>query len=390
LNGLFGLLAIPLTLFMLRRWLFLTVALPKLPANKNLSSAPLPDLLLLVPAHNEADRISELLAQLEQLDYPDLQLHIMVIDDGSDDDTGVQLKRWAASRSAVSCLQLPTQIGKSAALAVALQRSVFGEHIVVMDADDRPDPEGLRRLVAAFSDLDIGAVSGARWIANPAQSWTSSYAHIENRVHQRITMVAKDRLGLAPALLGSNCAYRRTALISAGGFEPGFFLEDSDLTLRLTQAGWRTRYLPAARSEHAAATAPKAYWRQHRRWSAGFGQVSRARLPMIWRDRRLPLLLRLELTLFAVGYLDRLFMLMGLIAILAGWAPGWFFIVWLLALLSPFVQVLAALALSGTVLSFWPRILVLPLFYGIDLAAALAGLLPGFGSTTGIWRDESA
>ncbi|MGH2522872.1 MAG: glycosyltransferase, partial [Anaerolineales bacterium] len=250
-----------------------------------------------------------------------------------------------------------------------------GEFIVIYDADHHPAPESLRALVAPFAEPAVAAVSGQMRVSNGQASPAAFYTAVESLVNQLITMRGKDRVNLAPAILGSNCAYRRAALDAVGGFRPGALLEDSDLTLAFALAGWRTRFAPESVSEHHAPTSLRGYIKQHLRWNRGFHQVSGGRLASIWANPRLSPLLKLELTFFALGYADRLALVAGaLFTTVDLLQPGTFGFplwVWLVYFGLPALEMLAALSLAHAPADMVARLIYVPLFFLLDIGIAL-------------------
>lgn len=386
--------AVILALFILRRWLFLAAALlsPRRRPARDPEDAGTSTVLLLVPVHSEAKRLPALLPALARLDYPSHALTIVFVDDASTDNTAALVQAFINDRSQWHLLALPRRVGKAAALNEAIARFSQGELVAVYDADERPRSDALKRLVTAFGDPLVGAVSGRRAVANPLVSSIAAYATYENVVHQLVTMQAKETLRLAPAILGSNCVYRRAALEGVGGFRPGALLEDSDLTLRLARDGWRLRFLPGAVSFHAVPQTANAYWRQHRRWHAGFQAVARQQgLPTL-ADRRLPRLLRLELMLFSLGYADRLALLAflgtGILRPGQGWRQHLRRSLLFFALLAPFAQTALALYRARAPRPLWLRMPLLPLFFLLDAAAAMAGTVSALLRSPVPWRQE--
>ncbi len=377
-----ALVAAALLLFTARRWVYLWAAgwraLPAPPPPD-----PLPAVLLLVPARDEAANLPACVDALAVLDYPPDRLRVVFVDDGSRDDGHRLLADRVAARPGWALLRLPAGRGKAAALNAALDRFPEGELVVVVDADDRPAPDALRALVRPFADPAVGAVTGRRRVANPLASPAAGQAALEALVHQEITLRARDRLDLAPPLLGSNCAYRRAALDAMGGFTPGALLEDSDLTVRLALAGWRLRFAPAALSRHEAPVTFRAYWRQHTRWAHGFGDVAGAHLGPVLRQPGLRLALRLELVLFSLGYLDRAALLAGLV--LWPLAPGPLGMAIALYLIMPVVQVIVALRRDGTAAP-WRAVVWLPAFLALEGAMALTGLARAALRRPRVWR----
>jgi cellulose synthase/poly-beta-1,6-N-acetylglucosamine synthase-like glycosyltransferase len=381
-----------LLFFTARRWLFTLVAMwPDRPQAALLKPRPEPaQVLLLAPIRNEESALPEFLLALAGVDYPEPFLTVVFIDDGSTDGSGRLLECWAANRTNWHLLSLTQNLGKAAALNAALARFPQGDIVAVYDADEQPRPETLSYLVLSFNDPTVGGVSGQRAVSNALVSPAASYTAFESLVHQFITLRAKDKLNLAPAILGANCAYRRSALAQVGNFKPGAFLEDSDLTLKLARAGWRIRFEPRAISYHRVSETISGYWQQHTRWARGFNDVARDQVRSVIADRHLPVALRLELVIFALGYLDRLALLAaaGLTLLKQTRRPvaG----VLAITLLTPLCQIMAALAVGREAPALWGRIIWVPAFFLFDIAMALTGAWQTLLRFPKIWEERNA
>ena len=347
-------------------------------------------ILLLIPFRDEATNLRQLLPLIEQLDYPADYLTIVLIDDGSQDESGRFCQQFITNHTLSNwhLLTLPHNIGKAAALNEALNQFPQGKFVAVFDGDERPSPHTLTHLLTAFTENDIAAVNGRRAIINPLTSPIASYATLENFVHQTITNPAKDELNLAPALLGSNCLYRREALTAVHNFTANSLLEDSDLTLRFAQAGWRTRFIPNAISHHAVPHSLRGYWQQHTRWHSGFQQVAQTQTTTILTQSHLPFHLRLELLLFSLGYLDRLALL---IALTCWWQrPSRSAALNIsLNLLTPLLQIIYALKQNKAPNLLWQRLIYLPFFYTLDIAATLTSTLQKLTRQPVRWEPRS-
>jgi cellulose synthase/poly-beta-1,6-N-acetylglucosamine synthase-like glycosyltransferase len=348
-------------------------------------------MLLLAPVRNEAQALPEFLTALAGLHYPADKLTVVLVNDGSTDGSQALIQNWIEGRANWRFLLLPENVGKAQALNLALERFPQGEIVAIYDADERPRSDALLALVGPFADPQVAGVSGRRAVSNALASPAASYTTFEGLVHQLVTLRAKDKLNLAPAILGANCAYRRVALAQAGNFKSGALLEDSDLTLKLARAGWKIRFEPKAVSYHAVPESVSGYWRQHTRWARGFNEVARMQAQVTLFDQRLPLFLRLELLAFALGYLDRLALLVGaglsLVSRRArpilGWAVG-------VSLLTPLVQIMTALTVNREPLALWLRIVWLPIFFMFDIAMAVAGLWATLRQAPQIWEERRA
>ena len=336
------------------------------------------------------------------LDYPPPLLTIGLIDDGSTDGSGQLMDEFASAHPHVVVLHNSTSLGKANALNAGLRQWPQGDLVMVYDADARPQPDSLRQIVAAFDDPLVAGAGGLIRPRNGLATPSATYSAIERLVHQHVTLRAKDRLDLRPAILGSHCAYRRSDLQAAGGFPGGAFLEDSQLTVDFARSGRRTRFLPGAFATDHVPETLRGYWRQHVRWGRGFHEVAERHARAGGQisgfseetgDRR-TLALRLELWLFALGYLDRMALMMacgllaqkrgtrvrssegGLLAAMVG-----------TTLLLPYAQIMLAFAAERASLSWWLRLPFVPFFFLIDIAAALWSTVLSLARRPRVWQQ---
>lgn len=137
-----------------------------------------------------------------------------------------------------------------------------GDIIAFIDDDAAPEGDWLDELVRPFAESDVGAVGGfVRGRNGVDLQWRGALVD-RYGAHSEIT--AKDlrspELGARDgeqfvSTVGVNCAFRREALQAVGGFDENFhyFLDESDVCIRLRQAGWRTVLAPRAEVFHAYA-----------------------------------------------------------------------------------------------------------------------------------------
>jgi poly-beta-1,6-N-acetyl-D-glucosamine synthase len=193
----------------------------------------LPELTVVVAARNEAAGIASRVANLLASDYPAERLQIIVVDDGSDDDTAQHAAAGADAR--VRVVRLPQPLGKAAALTEAMQQ-VRTPLTVFADARQRFAPDALRRLAAPFADPGVGAVAGELLIG-PAS--TEGDAVAGNGMYWRIERALREaeaRLGWAHAASGAIYAIR-TRLFRP--IPPGLLLDDVYTPLQVVRQGLR-------------------------------------------------------------------------------------------------------------------------------------------------------
>lgn len=381
-----------LLVFNIRRLLFLLAILPGRRRGKRsslLSDTYLPEVLILVPCRDEVGMIPELCQTLLHLDYPSEKLQVVLIDDGSVDGTDQVMEQQAASRAGWHVLKFASNLGKAHSLNTALGRFSFGEIIYIFDADHRPNADVMRRAARYFYAPQVAAVTGFTKVLNPVASPSAFYSTVESYVNQLVTMRAKDRLGLAPALLGSNCAYRRELLLACGGFRGGALSEDSDLTVTFYRAGYRVRFMEDAISYQQVPQSMDGYLRQHIRWGRGLNDVAKVHSLDILRDRTLHGALRLELLLFTAGYLDRLALMSAVLLVGFSYLLGSALIplLWIIlfSLAMPLVQIVALFLKERMNSAMWIRLPLIPVFFAIDIFAALRAMLDTFLNQPRLW-----
>lgn len=386
LQTLFWIIVIPmaaiLLMFNVRRLVFLLAILRDQQPQKGFSllgETYLPDVLLLVPCRDEISMIPELCRSISQIEYPAHKLQVVLIDDASTDGTGQIMEEQAASRPGWHVLKFVGNLGKAHALNMALARFTFGEIIYIFDADHRPNADTLRRAARYFYAPQVAAVTGFTKILNPIASPSAFYSTVESYVNQLVTMRAKDRLELAPALLGSNCAYRRQPLIACGGFRDGALSEDSDLTVTFYREGYRVRFMEDVVSYQQVPESLDGYLKQHIRWGRGLNDVARVHSLNLLRDRRLRFALRIELLLFTAGYLDRLALMGAVVIVGLSYLLGnpLVALLWIIlfSLSMPLIQIMVLFAKERMKAAMWFRLPLVPLFFLLDIFAATRSIL---------------
>lgn len=383
LNALAFLALAVLLLFAARRFVFLLTLFRPQPAFA--ATPALPPILLLSPIRDESASLPALFESLDGLEYPDELLQVLLIDDGSTDESSQLMDGAVRERSGWRVLHLPVNLGKAQALNTALAGEAFGEIVYIFDADHRPRQDCLRVAASAFADPTVAGVSGRTIPGNALASPAAYYSAVEALVHQLVTMRGKDILRLSPALLGSNNGYRRAALAQVGGFRRGAFLEDSDLTLAFHRAGYTTRFIPQAVSTHRVPSTARGYVRQHARWGRGFNDAARAHTGAVLSDGRLSIPMRVELALFSLGYLDRLAFLAAILLAAFGVARLPLLIGIGLSLILPLAQIVGAFLFDRAPWAMWLRLPLVPLLFALDAATAAWALAATLLDLPRVW-----
>ena len=228
---------------------------------------------VLIPAFNEERVIVASVRRV--LASADVQLEVIVIDDGSQDATSVVVRQAFADDPRVRLVSLPNG-GKARALNHALALAQ-GEVIIALDADTEFEPATVARLARWFDDPAIGAVAGNAKVGNRINlvtRWQAvEYVTAQNLERRALTQF--DAITVVPGAVG---AWRRAALAAVGDYPVDTLAEDQDLTIAIQRAGWRVGYDTEAVAWTEAPESFGALARQRYRWAYGT-------LQCLWKHR---------------------------------------------------------------------------------------------------------
>ncbi|HDM32604.1 MAG TPA: poly-beta-1,6 N-acetyl-D-glucosamine synthase [Deltaproteobacteria bacterium] len=245
-----------------------------------------PRFSILVPCHNEEAQIRDTVAQLLDLDYPDYE--IVLIDDGSSDNTANVISEIVRKESIVRAVYMRENQGKAAALNVGCLVS-RAEFVLTMDADAFLDRNALRWVAWHFVKFPrVGAVTGNPRVLNR----TSLLGKIQVGEYSTIIGLIKRTqriLGKVLTVSGVVAAFRKNALVSAGFWDTDMVTEDIDVTWKLEKDFWDIRYEPRCICWVLVPETLRGLWRQRIRWAQGGVEVLRRHYNIWsqWRQRRL-------------------------------------------------------------------------------------------------------
>jgi cellulose synthase/poly-beta-1,6-N-acetylglucosamine synthase-like glycosyltransferase/peptidoglycan/xylan/chitin deacetylase (PgdA/CDA1 family)/spore germination protein YaaH len=224
---------------------------------------------VLVPAYNERETVCKTIDSL--LASTVTNLEIIVIDDGSKDDTLKILRRKFRGNPHVRVLTKENG-GKSSALNYGLENT-DAEILIALDADTIFAPDAIELLVRHFEDPKTGAVAGAVAVGNQVNLITKFQAleYIVSQNFDRRALEVVNGIVVVPGAIG---AWRRQALLDAGGFPHNTLAEDADATITLECQGWKILVEPEAVARTEAPETIKAFMKQRFRWTFGLLQVA--------------------------------------------------------------------------------------------------------------------
>jgi cellulose synthase/poly-beta-1,6-N-acetylglucosamine synthase-like glycosyltransferase/peptidoglycan/xylan/chitin deacetylase (PgdA/CDA1 family) len=233
----------------------------------------LPDISVVIPAYNEAVGIAATVRSMAASEYEG-RLEIIVVDDGSADDTAA-----IARGLRIPYVRVITQpnTGKPGALNRGIAEA-SSEVLVLVDGDTVFQPDTIGRLVAPLRDPEVGAVSGNTKVGNRG-GFLGGWQHLEYVMGFNLDRRMYDMLAIMPTVPGAIGAFRRQALARIGGVSHDTLAEDTDLTMALCRTPWRIVYAADAIAWTEAPASLRQLWKQRYRWSYGTIQA-------MWKHRR--------------------------------------------------------------------------------------------------------
>src|SRR5256885_11856384 len=229
---------------------------------------------VVIAAYNEAKVIAGTLQSLLSTDYKG-ELEIIVVDDGSADETSAAIQRVADVDPRVRLFQQENH-GKARALQRALSAIRHGI-VVFVDADTHFQRDTLSLLTEPFADEKIGAVSGHAKVGN-LRTFIARCQSLEYTCGFNLDRRAYTRWNCITVVPGAISAIRKGAIDEAGGLSLQTLAEDTDLTLALHKERQRIVYVPEAIAWTEAPESVRSLARQRFRWAYGT-------LQCLWKHR---------------------------------------------------------------------------------------------------------
>jgi len=201
-----------------------------------------PTVSALMVVRNEESLIASKLKNVLALEYPRSKLEVVVVSDGSNDDTPAILEQFSQDPR-VRAIIKPAPCGKASGLNDAVE-SACGDVLLFTDARQQIEPGALNYLIENFADPAVGAASGELMLGDPTNGETGKgmgmYWQIEKKIRE-----LESASGSVPGATGAIYCARRALL------EPlpeGTILDDVLLPMQVVRKGFRVVFDSRARA----------------------------------------------------------------------------------------------------------------------------------------------
>jgi cellulose synthase/poly-beta-1,6-N-acetylglucosamine synthase-like glycosyltransferase len=315
-----------------------------------------PSCTILIPAHNEEKVIGATIASMLRLDYPADRLSVLVINDGSTDGTRAIIREAAARDGRVRIFDVPEGEGgkgKSRALNLAMAQ-VQSEVIAVYDADNTPEKNALRYLVAQLlENRELGAALGKFRTVNKDVNLLTRFINIETLSFQSMLQAGRWQMHNIATLPGTNFVMWTWLIRQLNGWDEQALTEDSELSIRIYQEGYKIKFVPYAITYEQEPQSWPVWVRQRTRWVRGNNYVLGKFLKHIsrFRSKRLMFDVLYTLSLYYVFFVaivisDILFIVSAANLVTIS-VPGPYTFVWIMAFFLFLGETMLAISYDG-------------------------------------------
>lgn len=239
-----------------------------------------PMVSVVISAYNEEKVLEATVRSVLLSDYKNLE--VVVVDDGSKDNTYAVAEKLVKKYAQVRVFTKPNG-GKSSGLNFGIKHAK-GEIIVGIDADTVFLPHTIDNLVRHFQDPKVGAVAGNVRVGNTHKIITR-WQMLDYIIGIHIERNAQAALNSVLIVPGACGAWRKSAVIEAGGYRHITLAEDFDLTLSLHRLGYKIVQDNSAISFTEAPERLEILSKQRFRWLYGTVQAFWKHRDMLFRRK---------------------------------------------------------------------------------------------------------
>ncbi|WEU40536.1 MAG: glycosyltransferase family 2 protein [Candidatus Odinarchaeum yellowstonii] len=226
----------------------------------------LPTLSIIIPVKNEEHVVGRLLKRITELNYPKEKLEVIIVEDGSTDNTKAICEEYAQKHDYIKVYTRDRSVGKPDAIEFGCQKA-NGEIIGVFDADSLPEKDLLIKAVNRLNNPGTAAVQGRLKALNISQTPLAEISDYEMRLNQLIAAGRND-LNLFVQLYGTNQFIKRSILQEVGSWNIHALAEDQEISIRLYKKGYYIKIFDGETYQENPANI-RQFLKQRLRWYTG-------------------------------------------------------------------------------------------------------------------------
>lgn len=219
----------------------------------------LPVYTVLVPMYKEPEVLPILANALRKLDYPISKLDVKLVLEADDLDT-IEAAKKLCLEAFFEIIRVPPSQPKTKPKACNYAlHFARGELLTIYDAEDKPEPDQLKRVVAAFrkAEKDVVCIQARLNYYNADENWLTRMFTLEYTLWFDFYLPALEYLRIPIPLGGTSNHFRLHVLRQVRAWDPYNVTEDADLGVRLIQNGYRVNVVNSTTFEEANVSIPQ-------------------------------------------------------------------------------------------------------------------------------------
>lgn len=239
-----------------------------------LKNDELPTYTILCPLYREAEVLPNFLESIAKLDWPKNKLDVILLLEEDDKETVEEISRqklpWYV-RVLVTPDSEPKTKPKACNYGLAHAK---GEYLVIYDAEDRPDPDQLKKAFLGFkkSNKKVVCLQAKLNYFNPHQNLLTRFFTAEYSLWFDVMLPGLQSINTVIPLGGTSNHFKTETLKTLEGWDPFNVTEDCDLGVRIFKKGWSTAIIDSLTLEEANSNWGN-WIRQRSRWLKGYMQT---------------------------------------------------------------------------------------------------------------------
>lgn len=235
--------------------------------NEEIGGDFVPMVSVIVPAYNEGKTIEKTISSLLSVDYPKELLEVIVINDGSNDNTGRVMENYA-DRGEVIFIDNKKNRGKAVCLNEGIKKA-RGKFVACMDADSIVKEDIIKKTITYFQkDEKIAAVTVRVGVINP-RNILQKIVDVEYVVGLSLSLKVLSFLNSIHVTPGPFSVYRRNVLFELNGFDEKSITEDLEIAYRIQAADYKIACCLSTCVNTVVPSDLKSLYKQRRRWYSG-------------------------------------------------------------------------------------------------------------------------
>lgn len=224
-----------------------------------------PGVTITIPAYNESHNIEKTVNSLLEMDYPKDKLFIIIVDDGSTDDTWDVMQQYV-NNPQIKLLHQENG-GKFAANNLGLEHSNTA-FVGALDSDSMVHPEALKRIMTYFFSPDVMAVAPTIVTHDPKTLMQRAQSvEYDFSIYVKKMLSFVDAIHVTP---GPFSIFRKSVFDKIGPYRHAHNTEDQEIALRMQENHMRIEHAPDAFVYTIGPPGVRGLYRQRLRWIYGF------------------------------------------------------------------------------------------------------------------------